>query len=85
MGQEIEQTVCEFLLTASFLVAQDVEEFLLNTDSRYDSVKVPMTSAGKTLTLDLADFISLREIYCRQLYALKLEDILLHRGIVMAN
>jgi hypothetical protein len=84
-GLVFQQNVCEFLLTSSFLVAQDVEEFLLNIDSRYDSVKIPMTTAGKTLTLDLVDFISLRELYSRQLYLLKLEDLLLHRGIRMTN
>lgn len=85
MGQVIQQNVCEFLLTSSFLVEQDVEEYLLSTDSRYDSVRIPLTTAGKTVTLDLVDFISLRELYGRQLYLLKLEDVLLHRGIRMSH
>jgi hypothetical protein len=81
MGQIIQQNVCEFLLTSSFLVEQDVEHYLLNTDAAYDTVKIPLTTAGKTITLELADFIQLRELYGRQLYLLKLEDLLLHRGI----
>lgn len=84
-GQIVQQNVCEFLLTSSFLVGQNVEEFLLNTDSCYDSVKIPLTTAGKSLTVELADFIRLREAYSRQMYLLKLEDLLLYRGIAMAR
>ena len=83
--QIIQQNVCEFLLTSSFLVGQDVEEFLLSTDSCYDTVRVPLTTAGKSLTLELGDFIRLREAYGRQLYLLKLEDLLLHRGITLSK
>lgn len=80
-GHSIEQNVCEFLLTSSFLVGQNPEEYLLSTDSRYDTVKIPMTMAGRTITLDLSDFLHLREVYSHQHYLLKLEDLLLHRGI----
>lgn len=83
--QKFEQNVCEFLLTSSFLVGQDVEEYLLNTDSRYDNVKVPLTMAGKSITIGLSDFIQLKEVYSRQLYLLKLEELLMHRGISLSN
>jgi hypothetical protein len=83
LDQVIEQNVCEFLQTMSFLVGQDVEHFLLSTDSRFDTVRIPLTGNGKTITLSLADFISLREAYSRQMFLLKLEDLLLHKGIQM--
>jgi hypothetical protein len=80
-GQNIQQNVCEFLLTSSFLIGQDPEKYLLSTDTQYDTVTIPMTMAGKIVTVDLSDFIYLREAYSRQHYLLKLEDILLYRGI----
>jgi hypothetical protein len=84
-GQLIHQNVCEFLLTSSFLVGQDVEAFLLDVDSRFDTVRIPFTTAGKNITVDLTDFIRLREMYGAQMYLLKLEDLLLHRGITLAS
>jgi hypothetical protein len=84
-GQLIQQNVCEFLLTSSFLVGQDVESFLLDNDSRFDTIRIPFSTTGKNLTVDLTDFIRLREIYGAQMYLLKLEDLLLHRGITLAN
>jgi hypothetical protein len=85
LGQIIQQNVCEFLLTSSFMVGQDVEEFLLNTDSRYDTVRIPLTTAGKNITVNLTDFIRLRDLYGRQMHLLRLEDLLLHRGVGMSN
>lgn len=80
-GEMIRQSVCEFLHTMSFLVVQDVEQFLLSTDSRYDYVRIPLTSAGATATLSLQEFIALREAYGNQMFLLKLEDLLLRKGI----
>lgn len=77
----IQQNVCEFLQTMSFLVGKDVEEHLMNTDSRYDTVRVPLTSIGKNVTLNLQEFIALREAYRHQMFLLKLEDLLLRKGI----
>lgn len=81
--QIIEQNVCEFLQTVSFLVGQDIEEFLMSTESRYDSLRIPLTGTGKTLTLSLTDFIHFREAYSRQMFLLKLEDLLIRKGIQM--
>jgi hypothetical protein len=78
---KIQQNVCEFLHTMSFLVGKDIEEHLMNTDSRFDTVRVPLTNAGKTVTLDLKEFIQFREAYGRQMFLLKLEDLLLRKGI----
>jgi len=80
----IEQNVCEFLLTISFLVGQDIEQHLLNTDSSYDQVRIPLTGKGKTITLDLTSFIHFREVYAQQMFSLKLEDMLMRKGIKLA-
>lgn len=81
----IQQNVCEFLHTVSFLVGKDVEEYLLNTDSQYDSVRIPLSGTGKTATLDLRDFIRFREIYQQQLFLLKLEDMLMRKGVQLTT
>lgn len=78
---QVQQNVCEFLQTMSFLVGKNIEEYLLNTDSEYDTVRVPLTNKGLSVTLDLKEFISLREAYSRQMFLLKLEDLLLRKGI----
>src|SRR5690349_11941894 len=80
-GEPVRQNVCEFLHTMSFLVGQDIEHFLLSTDSRYDVVRVPLTSTGITATLTLREFSALREAYGHQMFLLKLEDLLLRKGI----
>ena len=79
--QTIEQNVCEFLSTISHLVGTDVEAHLLNTDSCYDTVRLPLTGSGKVLDLELGDFVRLREAYGNQMFMLKLEDMLLRKGI----
>ena len=61
-----------------------MEEYLLSTDSNFDTVKIPLTTTGKVITVELTDFIRLREIYGAQMYQLKLEDLLLHRGISLS-
>jgi hypothetical protein len=81
--QSIDQNVCEFLQTVSFLVGKDIEEYLMSTDSQYDYVRIPLTGCGKTVTLNLADFIQFREAYSRQMYLLKLEDLLMRKGIAL--
>jgi hypothetical protein len=81
----VEQNVCEFLQTVSFLVGKNIEEYLLSTDNRFDSVRIPLTGSGKTITLDLHQFIALRETYSRQMFMLKLEDMLSHRGIALSK
>lgn len=80
-GELVRQNVCEFLHTLSFMVGHDIEHSLLSTDSRYDVVRVPLTTAGTTATLPLHDFVALREAYGNQMFLLKLEDLLLRKGI----
>jgi hypothetical protein len=80
-GQVYEQNVCEFLQTFSFLVGKDLEEHLMNTDSRYDTVRIPLTGCGRSITLGLTDFITFREMYDRQMFQLRLEDLLLRQRV----
>jgi hypothetical protein len=80
-GTEYEQTVCEFLQTISYLVGKDVEEYLLNVDAQFDTVRIPLTGSGKIIILDLVDFISFREVYAQEMFLLKLEDLLMRQGI----
>ena len=79
-----EQNVCEFMQTISYLVGKDVEEYLLNTDSKFDTVRIPLTGCGKSITLDLADFISFREVYAQEMFMLRLEDMLMRQGVQSA-
>lgn len=80
-----QQNVCEFLLTNSYLAGKDVEEYLFSIESEFDNVRIPLTSTGKSITLSLVEFIRLKELYHQQMYMLKLEDVLAHRGITLAN
>jgi hypothetical protein len=79
--RQIQQNVCEFLQTISFLVGKDVEEHILNPDSAFDHVRLPVTAAGLVLTLELKQFIAVREAYRHQLFLLKLEDLLMRKGV----
>jgi hypothetical protein len=79
--EHIDQNVCEFLLTISYLVGKDVEEHLMNPSSEFDQVRIPVTRTGKVLTLALRDFIQFRELYSQQMFLLKLEDLLHRKGI----
>lgn len=81
----VQQNVCEFLHTASFLVGKNLEEYLLSTDNQYDTVRIPLTGSGKTVTLALGDFIRFREAYSQQLFVLKLEDMLMRKGVKLPD
>ena len=81
----VEQNVCEFLQTMSFLVGKDIEEHQLNNDMQYDTVRIPLTNSGKTLTLNLIEFIRFREAYGYQMFLLKLEDVLMHKRIQLSK
>jgi hypothetical protein len=77
----VDQNVCEFLSTMSFLVGKNIEEYLLSTDSQYDTIRIPLTGSGKVIILELKEFIRFREIYGHQMFLLKLEDLLMRKGI----
>ncbi len=79
--QDFEQNICEFLLTYNFLLSKDVEEYLLNPASEYDQVRIPLCGRGSSITLSLTDFISLRAVYSKEMFELKLEDMLIRQGV----
>jgi len=81
----VDQNVCEFLHTFSVMIGTDVEKCLMNTAAEYDVIRVPLTCSGKTITVGIAEFVKLRELYEYQLFLLKLEDVLLRRKIRPAD
>jgi hypothetical protein len=83
-GDVVEQNICEFLHTFSFLAGKDLEEYLLSTDSQYDTIRIPLSGCGKVITLDLAEFIAFREVYQQEMFRIKLEDLLLRQGIKLS-
>jgi hypothetical protein len=83
-GYHIEQTVCEFLLTFSFLTQHNIEDCLLNTADEFDTVTVPLTGRGQKLDLSLVDFAALREVYFHRMFELKLEDMLHRQGVSLS-
>jgi hypothetical protein len=80
-GQVFKQTTCEFMLTFSSMQGKDMEEYMSNLANEYDRVRVPLSGCGKSITLSLSDFVRLRTLYGQQMYNLKLEDLLMRRGI----
>ena len=84
-GRNVEQTVCEFLLTFSFLKQHNIEDALLSTDDQFDYVTVPLTGKGDHLNLPLGDFAAFREVYFREMFELKLEDMLMRQGVRFAT
>lgn len=84
-NQEFEQNICDFLLTFGFLQGKDVEEYLLNTANEFDQVSIPLSGRGCSITLSLADFIHLRAAYAREMFELKLEDMLLRQGVALTR
>jgi len=84
-GEEFRQRVCEFLYTYNVLSSKNPEEFLLNTDSLYDFVKVPLSGRkGKTMLLPISDFLALRKLYMEEMYQLRLEDMLFRSGVSLS-
>lgn len=80
-GQIIKQTTCEFMLTFSSMQGKDMEEYMSNLTNDYDQVRVPLAGCGKSIILLLSDFARLRNLYGQQMFELKLEDLLMRRGI----
>jgi hypothetical protein len=80
-GQVFKQTTCEFMLTFSSMQGKDMEEYMSNLTNDYDQIRVPLSGCGKSITLLLSDFAKLRTLYGQQMFDLKLEDLLMRRGI----
>lgn len=71
-----EQRLCEFINTFNFLKTIDLEYYLLNISTEYDTVTVPLSLAGMTLVLPLDEYVTFREMHMEELFRLKLENML---------
>jgi hypothetical protein len=80
-GQLFRQTTCEFMLTFASMQGKDMDEYMSNLTNEFDQVRVPLSGCGKSITLLLSDFVRLRMLYGQQMFDLKLEDLLIRRGI----
>lgn len=83
--ERFKQNTCEFLLTFASLQGKDMNEYMSNLDSEYDTVRVPLSGCGLSIILNLADFARLRTLYEQRMFELKLEDLLVRQGIVSAE
>jgi hypothetical protein len=83
--QQYSQTTCEFLLTFACMQGKNMEEYMSNLDSDYDTVRVPLSGCGNSVTLSLSDFARLRSLYGQRMFELKLEDLLMRQGINTAE
>lgn len=79
--QTFRQTMCEFMLTFASMQGKNMDEYMSNLTSEFDFVSVPLSGSGKSVTLSLSDFTRLRSLYMQQMFELKLEDLLIRRGI----
>ncbi len=79
--QEFSQTTCEFMLTFSSMQGKDMDEYMTNLASDFDTVRVPLSGCGKSVILMLSDFARLRSLYSQRMFELKLQDLLIRQGI----
>ncbi len=80
-GEVYEQRLCEFIHTYNFLLKNDPEVYLMNLSSEFDTVQLPLSSHGDTLTLTIIGFLRFRELYLQEMYNLKLDDLLYRNRI----
>ena len=78
---EVEQRICEFLSTYSVVTGIDVEEYLSNTADNYDSVRIPLSTCGTTIELDIHHFFAFKKLYEEEMQQLQLEDMLIRLKI----
>lgn len=69
------------MLTFASMQGRDMEEYMQNLANDYDQVRVPLSGCGQSITLSLSDFVRLRALYGQQMFDLKLEDLLIRKGI----
>jgi hypothetical protein len=82
VGEQVfRQTTCEFMLTFSSMQGRNMEEYMSNLANEFDEVRVPLSGCGQSITLSLSDFVKLRTLYGQQMFDLKLEDLLIRKGI----
>ena len=77
----IEQRICEFLSTYAVVTGINVEEYLSNTADNYDSVRIPLSTCGTTIELDIHHFFAFKKLYQEEMQQLQLEDMLIRLKI----
>lgn len=75
-GEVYEQRLCEFVHTYNFLLKNKPETFLMDISSEFDTIVLPLSSYGETLTLSIIGFLRFRELYLQEMYSLRLDDLL---------
>ena len=78
---EIEQRICEFLSTYAVVTGINLEEYLSNTADNYDSVRIPLSTRGTTIELDIHHFFTFKKLYEEEMQQLQLEDLLIRMKI----
>lgn len=81
----IEQRICEFLSTYAVVTGINVEEYLSNTADNYDSVRIPLSTCGTTVQLDIHHFFAFKKLYEEEMQQLQLEDMLIRMKIGTAS
>ena len=79
--EKFNQNICEFMLTFASMAGKNMPKYMSNLDNEFDNVRVPLSGAGKAVTLPLCDFARLRSLYMQQMFEMKLEDMLMRQGI----
>ncbi len=77
----IEQRICEFLSTYGTVTAINIEEYLSNTADNYDSVRIPLSTCGTIIELDIQHFFAFKKLYEDEMQQLQLEDMLIRLKI----
>ncbi len=73
---EIEQRICEFLSTYAVVTGLNLEEYLSNTADHYDTIRIPLSTCGTTIELDIHHFFAFKKLYEEEMQQLQLEDML---------
>ena len=77
----IEQRICEFLSTYGTVTGINVAEYLSNTADNYDTVRIPLSTCGTMIELDIQHFLVFKKLYEEEMQQLQLEDMLIRLKI----
>jgi hypothetical protein len=77
----IEQRICEFLSTYGTVTGINLEEYLSNTADNYDTVRIPLSTCGTMIELDIQHFLAFKKLYEEEMQQLQLEDMLIRLKI----
>jgi hypothetical protein len=81
----VEQRICEFLSTYAVVTGIDLEEYLSNTADNYDTVRIPLSTGGTIIQLDIHHFFTFKKLYQEEMQQLQLEDMLIRLKITASS